>query len=315
MFQRPQQLMKHLSFLGYTVYYEDIGSFPQSRIKNLWDNFYLCQGISPLTATHPRPRILWMTFPHHVDLIRHYQPDYVVFDCSDEPKDEFSNWGKSWPAMLSKADLVFASSTSLFDQLKNQHPAVVLLRNGVDFEHFTIPQNRPPDLPEKKPLIGYSGAIAPWLDWKLLQDVISRNPTFHFIFLGALVKLRRFPLKSENLSYLGLKSYSTLPSYLQQFNVSLIPFKLTDMTKGCNPIKLYEYTAVGSPIVATPLPELTQVSCPGIYLASDPIHFSKALEKANLETTSQSDRKFFAAQNDWKKRALAIHHTLQKYYR
>lgn len=310
MFQRPQQLMKQLSFLGYTILYEDKGSFPHPQIKNLWDSFYLCQGVSALSMAHSRPRILWLTFPQHVNLIETYQPDYVVFDCSDEPKEEFADWLKFWKPLLKKSDLVFASSLSLFEQLSSQHRHVTLIRNGVDYPHFTLPQDKPSDLPEKRSLIGYSGAIAPWLDWSLLKDVIADNPALHFIFLGALVKLKQFPLKSKNLSYLGVKPYSILPAYLQQFEVSLIPFRITEMTKGCNPIKLYEYTAAGSNVVATPLPELCQISCPGLYLAVDSISFSESIKQALQEksnTSNDDSKRSFASQNDWRERAREIH--------
>lgn len=215
--------------------------------------------------------------------------------------------------MLSQANLVFATSTSLFEKLSLQHPLVKLIPNGVDSSHFALPQARPSDLPDDKPLVGYSGAIAPWLDWPLLQDVITHNPDFHFIFLGALVKLTRFPLQANNLSYLGLKPYNNLPGYLQQFNIGLIPFQLTDMTKGCNPIKLYEYAAAGIPVVATPLPELSHVSYSGVYLASDSNHFSKALSKAYLEKANETARKSFAFENDWWKRAEEVKQHLQKF--
>jgi glycosyltransferase involved in cell wall biosynthesis len=313
MVQRPQQLLKQLSLLGYTVLYEDIGTFPRSNLCQLSDTLFLCQGVSPLAVPHPRPRILWLTFPQHVRLISHYRPDYVIFDCSDEPKNEFSVWEKYWPEMLSQANLVFATSNSLFKKLSPQHPLVKLIPNGVDSGHFALPQARPSDLPKDKPLVGYSGAIAPWLDWDLLQNVIIQNPDFHFIFVGALVKLTDFPIKAVNLSYLGLKPYITLPAYLQQFEIGLIPFHLTDMTKGCNPIKLYEYAATGLPIVATALPELTHVSYPGLFLASDANQFSQALNQAYSIKFNQSARKAFALENDWLKRAEGVQQILQKF--
>lgn len=313
MVQRPQQLLKQLSLLGYTVLYEDIGTFSQPNLCQLSDTLFLCQGLSPLTIPQSRPRILWLTFPSHVNLISQYHPDYVVFDCSDEPKNEFSAWEKYWPAMLSQADLVLAASNSLFEKLSQLHPFVKLIPNGVDSQHFSLPQTRPSDLPEGKKLVGYSGAIAPWLDWDLLQDVITQNPDFHFIFIGALVRLSRFPLKANNLSYLGLKSYASLPAYLQHFQIGLIPFRLTDMTKGCNPLKLYEYAAAGIPIVATPLPELTHVSCSGLYLAADSDHFSEALSQAYLEKSNPTLLKAFALDNDWRKRAVEVWQHLQKF--
>lgn len=330
MTQRPQQLLKELSYLGYTVFYEDRGDFPQPQIKKLWDSFYLCQGISPLALSHPRPRLLWLTFPQHLHLIDTYQPDAVIFDCSDEAKEEFASWSPYIKPLLAQAKLVFASSQSLYEQLAPQHPHVTLLRNGVDFAHFCTPQKRPLDLPTGKPLIGYSGAIAPWLDWELLREVIRNHPQYHFVFIGALVLLKRFPLEEENVSYLGLKAYESLPGYLQAFHVSLIPFKLTAMTKGCNPIKLYEYAAAGLPTIGTPLPELIRAQeliagissrkspqgqfqyCPGLTLVSNAQEFAQSLEEALQKSVDQEALQTFALENTWQKRAIEIHNKILK---
>jgi len=263
-------------------------------------------------------------------LIDTYQPDAVIFDCSDEAKEEFASWSPYIKPLLAQAKLVFASSQSLYEQLAPQHPHVTLLRNGVDFAHFCTPQKRPLDLPTGKPLIGYSGAIAPWLDWELLREVIRNHPQYHFVFIGALVLLKRFPLEEENVSYLGLKAYESLPGYLQAFHVSLIPFKLTAMTKGCNPIKLYEYAAAGLPTIGTPLPELIRAQeliagissrkspqgqfqyCPGLTLVSNAQEFAQSLEEALQKSVDQEALQTFALENTWQKRAIEIHNKILK---
>jgi hypothetical protein len=39
--------------------------------------------------------------------------------------------------------------------------------------------------------------------------------------------------------------------------VALIPYRLTDWTSACLPVKVFDYLAEGKPVVATPLPELS----------------------------------------------------------
>lgn len=306
MVQRPQQLMYRLAVQGFTVFYEDQGNFPRPAIRKLSDTFYLCQGISSLSIPHPRPRILWLSVPAHIKLTEKYDPDIIVFDAADEPKEEFAAWARYYPAILKKAHVIFASSQSIYDHLSATHPNVHLVRNGVDNVHFSRPQaQKPPDLPAGKPIIGYSGAIAPWLDWDLLKVVIRDNPQLEFVFLGTLFKKRKFPLAMSNITYLGLKDYTQLPGYLQYFTIGIIPFRLTAMTKGCNPVKLYEYYATGLPVMATPLPEL--ISVPRIYLDKDPTRFSlrlkQIIEKGDLW---KDDRIAYAQTNDWSERARQI---------
>jgi len=304
MFQRPQQLLGHFSASGQTVLYEDLGTFLQPGIKSLSPTLLLCQGISAMTVPHPRPRILWLTVPSHINLIHSYNPDLVIYDAVDEPKDEFASWAPYYPAILERANLIFCSSQSIFEYFSKRHPHVYLVPNGVDYVHFSPPPfNRPNDLPSGKPIIGYSGAIAPWVDWELLKVVIQENPEFNFVFIGALFQLNKFPLKRyKNVYYLGLKSYPALPAYLHHFDVGLIPFLQTEMTKGCNPIKLYEYYASGIRVLGTPLPELLTI--PKINLESDPQLFSLRLRHLlEGEDSSKAERMAYAQANDWSERS------------
>lgn len=259
-----------------------------------------------MAVPHSRPRILWLTVPSHINLIQNYDPDLVIYDAVDEPKEEFASWAPYYPAILEKADLIFCSSGSIYEYFSPRHPYVHLVPNGVDFVHFSPTSSiRPTDLPSGKPIIGYSGAIAPWVDWELLKVAIQENPGINFVFLGALFQLNKFPLKFKNAFYLGLKSYHELPSYLHRFDLGLIPFLQTDMTKGCNPIKLYEYYAAGIRVLGTPLPELLTI--PKINLESKPQLFSLRLRHLLEENDSdKAERMAYALANDWSERAGRI---------
>ena len=307
MFQRPQQLLGQLSTSGHTVLYEDLGNFSKPRIKHLSPSLLICQGASALSIPHPRPRILWLTVPSHIHSIQSYDPDLVIYDAVDEPKEEFASWAPYYPAILEKANLIFCSSRSIYDYFHPRHPRVHLVANGVDFVHFSpSPSTRPLDLPSGKPIIGYSGAIAPWVDWELLKVAIQKNPDLNFVFLGALFQLNKFPLNYKNVYYLGLKAYQELPTYLHYFDVGMIPFLQTEMTKGCNPIKLYEYYASGIKVLGTPLPEL--LSIPKINLESNPHLFSLRLRHLlESEDTGRAERMAYALANDWSERAGRIH--------
>lgn len=306
MVQRPQQIMRALAARGYTILYEDLGEFAKPNVQRFSPTFILCQGTRALAIPHARPRILWLTVPYHINLIEQYEPDMVVYDAVDEPKEEFAGWAPYYPEILARSDLLFASALSIYQELSKSHANVHLVRNGVDFAHFSSARApRPADLPNGKPIVGYSGAIASWIDWDLIDSVIKDNPDLEFVFLGTLFELRKFPLKRPNARYLGLKPYSQLPAYLHNFKAALIPFRLTEMTKGCNPIKVYEYYAAGLPVLATPLPEL--ISVPKIYLDSDPDRFSRRLrllvEKSDFWT---NERIAYAQANDWEERGSQI---------
>lgn len=317
MFQRPQQLLGHLSASGQTVLYEDLGHFPKPKIKRISPTLLLCQGTSAMKIPHGRPRILWLTVPSHINSIDYYNPDLIIYDAVDEPKEEFSSWAPYYPTILERANLIFCSSQSIYSYFSERHPQVYLVPNGVDYVHFSpSPSYRPHDLPSGKPIIGYSGAIASWVDWNLLEVAVRENPGFNFVFIGALFQLDKFPLKkTKNVFYLGLKSYPELPAYLHHFDVGLIPFLQTEMTKGCNPIKLYEYYASGVRVLGTPLPELLTI--PKINLESDPLLFSLRLRHLLVDVDSnKAERMAYAQTNDWNIRsAQALQAILSLVYR
>jgi len=54
---------------------------------------------------------------------------------------------------------------------------------------------------------------------------------------------------------LGRRPYSELPRYARRFSVGLCPFKLNELTRNVNPIKLREYLSAGLPVVSTDIPE------------------------------------------------------------
>jgi len=62
-------------------------------------------------------------------------------------------------------------------------------------------------------------------------------------------------MKFDNITAIGPISYTEIPRYARLFDVSMIPFLVNRITVSTSPIKLFEYMALGIPIVSTDLPE------------------------------------------------------------
>ena len=67
---------------------------------------------------------------------------------------------------------------------------------------------------------------------------------------------------------LGARPHDDVIGYLQHADVLLVPHAVTPFTDSLDPIKLYEYAAVGRPVVSTPVAGFRDASDPRIRAAS-----------------------------------------------
>jgi hypothetical protein len=105
------------------------------------------------------------------------------------------------------------------------------------------------------PCAGYLGAIAPWLDFDLIERVAAARPGWRVRLVGPVLpgvaaqveRLRAIP----NVRVEEPVAYERVPEVVHDFTVGLIPFRCDNLTRAVNPNKMYEYLAMGVPVVAT----------------------------------------------------------------
>jgi glycosyltransferase involved in cell wall biosynthesis len=179
----------------------------------------------------------------------------------------------------------------------------------VDFEHFAsaagIPAQQIPedvrDLP--RPVLGYFGLISEYVDLELIAAVARRRPEWSFVFVGSARCDARALDGLDNVHLLGGKPYEELPRYCRAFDVGLIPFRMNQLTRAVNPIKLREYLAAGLPVVSTPLPEVLCYN-PAVQTAETPDRFVYACAQA-LTMTGNGDaaaRRAMVRDESWRAR-------------
>ena len=110
-------------------------------------------------------------------------------------------------------------------------------------------------MPAERPVIGYLGAIAPWLDFGSLEALARAHADWEVRLVGpvlggadgSLERLTSLP----NVTYGEPVPHEEVPSIVSRFTVGVIPFRYDDLTRGVNPNKMYEYLAMGVPVVTT----------------------------------------------------------------
>jgi glycosyltransferase involved in cell wall biosynthesis len=220
-------------------------------------------------------------------------------------------------ALARRADVVLATSTLLEARMRHWNARTVLVPNAADYDHFSrkVP---PGDVPSElrvlpRPVIGYVGEVADWLDTDLVRALAARHPDWSIVLVGPATAASREALTAANVHLLGRRPYSDLPRYLAGFDCCLIPFRASPLTAAVSPIKLYEYLAAGKPIVSTPLPSVLPFARE-VYVAADQ-RFLEAVEKAvacSQVAASQESRRRSARAHTWDQRVVRILEALRE---
>lgn len=210
--------------------------------------------------------------------------------------------------LIKKSDLITLSANNLFVKInKKRKNDLHIVGNGVDLEFFKkggVIFPRPSDIPKiNNPIVGYIGAIGEWFDFNLIEMVLQSCSDLFFIIIGPIFPEQmmiasKLEKNYSNIKFLGKKDYHILPQYINTFDVCLIPFKVNELTKGVNPVKVYEYAASGKPVVSTYLPELEKYQ-DTIYLAKDYKEFVEFIYTSIDEKPDVEKLLAMAEENTW----------------
>jgi glycosyltransferase involved in cell wall biosynthesis len=213
----------------------------------------------------------------------------IVYDCMDE-LSQFRGAPKELQErerrLLGVADVVFAGGPKIHRSKQRENPNCYCYGCGVDSDHFAralSPETPPPrDLEGiAGPILGYFGVVDERLDYELIRRLVSCHPEWNVVLVGPHLKVNpnEFP-SSDNLFWLGGRSYQELPAYAKCFDVCLMPFALNEATEFINPTKTLEYMATGTSIVSTAVEDVAAQFGHVVQIASSHEEFVWACERA-----------------------------------
>lgn len=117
--------------------------------------------------------------------------------------------------------------------------------------------------------------------------------------LNAIIK--QYNLE-EDVLLTGKKPFEEIPEYIAAADVCMLPAYLNDIMRNIVPIKVYEYMAMGKPVITTMLPGVMKEFGEGngvVYVDKSEDVLMKAIG-LDLETNGKNARKF-AENHDWEK--------------
>lgn len=336
MLQRPQHITRSLSdektLVLYNSYY-DIDYKDDNRLTKLKDNFYILdmyyyrRAILDAVKNKDVKKVLMVYSTDTVPYARVQEYEQAGFKVLYEYVDDI-NPDLIAPSKLdmiisrhqtlinSPNSMVVATASKLYQNVLdiNRNANVKLVSNGVECEKF--PANvRTKDeeyrswLKEETIKVGYYGALASWVDYGLLKHLIS-DSNIQLILIGvehdSSLKESGI-LEAENVKYFGKKPYNKLAGYANCFDVCIIPFVVNDITEATSPVKLFEYMAMGKPVVTTALPECKKYEVVNIAESAEQFKemiYDVAAKSKDSEYIEQLQK--CALGNDWKAKAAEI---------
>lgn len=215
-----------------------------------------------------RDPITWTFMPTSTEVAGELGEKLLVYHCVDE-HSAFTGVDKDpllalERRLIEKADCVVVSSRRLYATRRPINPRTHLVEHGVDVELFrqACDADRPvaEDMRRlRKPVIGFFGIIADWVDLGLIRFLADARPQWDLALIGKPVADLAALGGTPNVHLLGHRPYAALPSYAKGFDVAIVPFVTNEFTLAANPLKLREYLAAGLPVVSTDLPEVAKM--------------------------------------------------------
>jgi glycosyltransferase involved in cell wall biosynthesis len=257
--------------------------------------------------------IVWASLPNAVIALDAIKANKVVYYCGDDyaalPHVDPEIIRELEQRIVNRADVVVAASEFLFQRL----PAgkTVYLPHGVDIDLFSHPCAPARDLPLGRPVAGYYGSIAAWVDIDMIARAAATLPDWDFVLIGPITTDVSVLTAMPNVRLLGPRPHAQLPSYAQHWTVSLLPFKRTRSIEACNPLKLREYLAAGRPIASISMPALKPYQ--SLLSVADPERFAEAICRAAVDQGRNAARQASVRHESWAARSERLSQILDRF--
>jgi polysaccharide pyruvyl transferase CsaB len=267
--QRPTQLALALARRGVPVVFVywrwwDTEWRPQDRLED---------GIVqiPIDVVTRRPEMLTAAFEgrERIALFEFPHPGFfetlsaansagwiTVYDVLDD-WEEFHRVGQAiWydeeyeRHQIGACDAVYAINSFLTGRIRELGgDAVEVVGNGLKPGLEVVREPRP--LERGEVTVGYFGYLAgAWFDWELIADAARLRPAWRFYLIGYGGSPEGVTLPGTVI-LLGKQPQTDLAAFAANWDVAVIPFKPDRLAAGADPIKTYEYLAMGLPVVVT----------------------------------------------------------------
>lgn len=313
--QRPQQLLREFSKLGYLcIFIEHDNNKIEDKIiyEKIYENLYVAyDSMAVLYALQIYNPIILCTWIPQLKWINLLPNKFIWYDVLDE-LDFFSEYNEEYlnkhKLLLQSANFVSYTAEKLHKYVYSRSDAR-LIPNAVnlrDFEKNQIKKISKLENLKSKKIVGYYGAVEEWFDEELVLELANENQDLEIIIIGKVgIDKSKLDL-CKNIHFIGEVPYKELIDYSKYFDVSIIPFKVNNLTNSISPVKFFEYSAIGKPIVSTDIHEIRRYECNSVLLGKDKVDFKNKVRQALIKFDDglNLDLRQISENNTWRGRVL-----------
>ena len=248
--------------------------------------------------------------------------DRLVYRCIDDIENEEER------ELCRRADVVFVNHPGLLDARTSLNPRLHVVPNGCEFDRLSrrvTDESILSGIP--RPRVGLVGVLNHWVNWEWLLAFARRRPDVSLVLVGpvrgwtpkdderanagALEELRAL----GNAYWVGERTGDALTAALWGLDVGLVAFTDTQFNRGRDPLKLYQYLAVGLPVVTSPLSAFTSLPA-GVRCADKVDEFCALIEDAlsSDARAGRDERVRFARAADWSERIRTADAVLHQHF-
>lgn len=258
-----------------------------------------------------QPALLVVGKPSHLAL--QLMADPLLRDSCYDAMDEISLFYKGYSrwAMARReqetilsARRVWCSSSALQHRLQKWGIAPQWVANACAVERLPEALSRPIKASNQAPLIGYVGTIAKWFDWTMVIALADARPNARILLIGPIFGAVPKQLR-DNIELLPQCPHEEAVRAMSTFDVGLIPFKITRLTDAVDPIKYYEYRALGIAVISSAFGEMRhRAETDGVFLADDDTCLESLIQHAMAYRESLDKILHFRSTNAWSLRFI-----------
>ena len=318
-FYKTPKLIKNCSSISITTLFQ----FPLARLKIVkYINTKIAQYILKYQYRIHEYHYIWITdlrlYPYIKDILTNKQK--LIYDCMDDVlafevlKSQYEYLQDIEQKLFEQVDLVFFSSEKLQEKKVNKYhlkpEKYSLIYNALDkifidsniydkYDSFFDSYRS-----KNYTVLTYIGTISNWFDFEAIEKSLENISDIVYFMIGPVEKGVEV-LHHERIKYLGPIEHQYIKSIMLKSDILIMPFKVNELIESVDPVKMYEYIALGKQIISVKYDELNKFSrYIDFYENHDEfIHVIQKCEKSQKENIINED---FINKNSWETRESEV---------